>query len=140
MEIYGNIIVALPKQSGTSQNGNQWESQEFVLQTIEERPKQVVFEVFGADRLQRFGIQVGQYVTVQFSLDSREWNGRWFLRAQAWDVRQGDVRKVQPYVPQTAPVGNAPGTVAAPVPETAQQAVSPAMPFPPQEAEKLPFD
>ncbi len=58
------------------------------METHEQYPKKMVFEVFGADRIARFGIQVGQEVNVAFDIDAREWNGRWFNSVRAFDVRQ----------------------------------------------------
>lgn len=87
MELQGKIIAALPERSGVSQRG-EWKVQEFVLETHDSFPKKMVFDVFGADRLARFNIQVGQEVQVAFDIDAREWNGRWFNSIRAFDVRQ----------------------------------------------------
>jgi len=46
------------------------------------------FTVFGEDRLQRFNIQEGQYVSVSFDIEAREYQGRWFNSIRAYDVRQ----------------------------------------------------
>ena len=61
MELQGKIIVALPERSGTSARG-EWKSQSFVVETHDAYPRKMVFDVFGADRLARFNIQVGQEV------------------------------------------------------------------------------
>ena len=54
----------------------------------------MVFSVFGADRLERFNIQVGQEVTVSFDIDAHEYNGRWFNNIRAFDVRVLDPNSV----------------------------------------------
>ena len=91
MEIQGKIISALPERSGTSQRtGNVWKVQEFVVETHDQYPKKMAFEVFGEDRLQRFNIQVGQEVNIAFDIDAHEYNGRWFNSIRAYDVRQVD--------------------------------------------------
>lgn len=90
MDLQGKIINVLPERSGISQRGTEWKVQEFVIETHEQYPKKMVFEVFGADRLQRFNIQIGQEVLVAFDIDAREWNGRWFNSIRAYDVRQVD--------------------------------------------------
>jgi hypothetical protein len=44
MEIQGKIIAVLPKQSGTSKRtGNQWASQDYVIETHEQYPRNVPF-------------------------------------------------------------------------------------------------
>ena len=91
MEIQGKIISALPERSGTSQRtGNVWKVQEFVVETHDQYPKKMAFEVFGEDRLQRFNIQVGQEVNIAFDIDAHEYNGRWFNSIRAYDVRLVD--------------------------------------------------
>lgn len=90
MELQGKIIAVLPERSGVSARG-EWKVQEFVLETIDTQyPRKMVFDVFGADRLQRFNIQIGQTVLVAFDIDAREYNGRWFNSIRAFDVRQID--------------------------------------------------
>ncbi len=136
MELQGKIIAALPERSGTSQRG-EWKVQEFVLETIDSQyPRKMVFDVFGADRLQRFNIQVGQIVNVAFDIDAREYNGRWYNSIRAFDVRQVD--------PSAAPAPAAPPTaapVSAPVADATAapaQAAAPAAATP-DDGDDLPF-
>lgn len=96
MELQGKVIAALPERSGVSQRGTEWKVQEFVIETHEQYPKKMVFEVFGSDRLSRFNIQIGQEVSVAFDIDAREWNGRWFNSIRAYDVRQVDATQQAP--------------------------------------------
>lgn len=87
MELQGKIIAALPERSGVSARG-EWKSQDFVVETIDgQYTRKMLFTVFGADRLQRFNIQVGQDVLVSFDIDCHEWNGRWYNDIRAYDVR-----------------------------------------------------
>lgn len=130
MELQGKIIAALPERSGTSQRG-EWKVQEFVLETLDSQyPRKMVFDVFGADRLQRFNVQVGQIVNVAFDIDAREYNGRWYNSIRAYDVRQVDPNAAP--APAAAPVASpvaspvqaagttsAPAQTASPVAETA---------------------
>ena len=48
MEITGKIIAVLPEQSGVSKAGNEWKKQEYVLETHDQYPKKVCFQIFGA--------------------------------------------------------------------------------------------
>ena len=133
MELQGKVIAALPERSGVSARG-EWKSQEFVIEYQEgQYPRHLVFTVFGADRLQRFNIQIGQTVLVAFDVDAHEWNGRWFTDIRAFDVRLVD--------PNAAPVAqSAPVMQSVPVAEA-----NPEAPFPPQQeaagesADELPF-
>lgn len=93
MELQGKIIAAMPERTGTSARG-EWKAQDFVLETHDAYPRKMVFGVFGADRLARFNIQVGQEVVVSFDIDAREYNGRWFNSIRAFDVRPVDPASV----------------------------------------------
>ena len=86
MELTGKIIAVLEKRGGTSKAGNPWEIQEYVLETMEQYPRKMMFNVFGADRLAQFNIQLGETLTVSFDIDSREYNGRWYNDVRAWRV------------------------------------------------------
>ena len=126
MELQGKVIVALPERSGTSSRG-EWKSQEFVIETHESYPKKMVFNVFGAERLQRFNVKVGQEVNVSFDIDAHEYNNRWFNSINAFDVRlvdvtsNGQAQTASEQAPQTpAPVS---------VPEQPQTPASDDLPF-----------
>ena len=92
MELTGKIVQVLPEKSGTSSRG-QWRKQEYILEIPGDYPKQVCFMVWG-DKIDQFGVQQGQDVTVSIDLESREYNGRWYTDVKAWRVvpaGQGDV-------------------------------------------------
>lgn len=91
MEATGKIIAILPAYSGVSQRtGNPWCTQTFVLETIEQYPKKIPFEVFGEDRIRQFNLQMGETVTIHFDVDGREYNGRWYPSVKCFNVvRQG---------------------------------------------------
>ena len=112
MEVSGKIIQVLPLQQGTSaKTGNPWQVQAYVLETQEQYPKKVHFEVFGEDRIKANPCQIDDLVTVSFDIESREFNGRWYTSIRAWKVQQGIVtpeaaaQPSQPATPQPA-VGN----------------------------------
>ena len=88
MELQGKIIVAMDPRSGVSKtSGNEWKSQSFVLETHDQYPRKMVFDVFGADRIAQFNIQPGGEYIVQFDIDAHEYNGRWFNNIRAYAVR-----------------------------------------------------
>lgn len=87
-KITGRILQALPLRTGTSKAGNQWQVQEYILETLGEYPKKVCFEVFG-DNVDKYPMQVGQEVTAFIDIESREFNGRWYTSVRAWKVESG---------------------------------------------------
>ena len=137
MEITGKIIFELERRSGKSaRTGNDWASQSYVLETHDQYPRRMVFDVFGDDKIQQFNIKAGQELTVSFDIDAREYQGRWFNSIRAFDVRQIDPATIGAAVPPEA-FGAAPAGQA---PVAGAQA-----PFPPQQnaegesADDLPF-
>jgi hypothetical protein len=130
MDIVGKIIQVLPLQEGISKTGNPWKSQSYVLETQEQYPRKVCFEIFGEDRIKNNPCNVDDVVTVSFDIESREYNGRWYTSIRAWRVQQGNM------LSQSAPEPVA-ASVAAPA------AATPATPSPmanPDTANKAPFD
>lgn len=86
MEIKGKIIAVLEEKSGEGKNGT-WKSQDAVLETVEQYPKKVAFNMYG-DKI--VPLQIGQEVTVSFDIESKEFNGRWFTNLKAWKVEVSD--------------------------------------------------
>ena len=116
MDIVGKIIQVLPAQEGIGRNGNPWKLQPYVLETIENYPRKVHFEVFGEDRIRQNPCDIDQIVTVSFDIESREFNGRWYTSIRAWKIQQGDMtQQAQPALAaaaQTAPANAAPAQAA----------------------------
>ena len=104
MEITGKIIAALEPREGVSKRtGNNWKSQEFVIETTDGQfPRHCVFRVFGEDRLRQFNIQVGQELTVSFDIDAHEYQGRWFNDISAWRVQAAQTQAAAPMAAQAA--------------------------------------
>ena len=120
MEITGKIIAVLPEQGGVSKNGNEWKKQEYVLETHDQYPKKVCFQLFGADRIAQAAIQPGEELTVSFDIDSREYQGRWFTNISAWKIeRAGAIpaqgNPVEPSTPENFAPASAP--IASPAPD-----------------------
>ena len=85
MGIQGKVIAVLPERSGVSARG-EWKSQTYVIETQEQYPKKMAFDVFGADRLAQFNIQSGEVINVSFDIDAHEYQGRYFNQIRAWNV------------------------------------------------------
>ena len=89
MEFTGKIIAILPPRGGVSKtSGNEWKSQEFVIENHDQYPRKMCFDVFGADKIEQFNIQMGEELTVSFDVDARQWNDRWFNSIRAWKVER----------------------------------------------------
>jgi len=106
MEIIGKIIAAFPEVGGTSKAGNPWKKREYVLETQETYPKKVFFDFFG-ERAEQYPLQVGQVIKLSFDIDSREYNGRWFVSIRGWKAEPAD-QAAPAMAPQAPTYGPAP--------------------------------
>lgn len=117
MELSGKVIAVLEPRGGVSKTGNEWKVQEYVIETHDQYPRRMCFDVFGADKIQQFNIQMGEELNVSFDIDAREWNGRWFNSIRAWKVERVPVAGSQPVPPVEAasfpPVNAAPANFTA---------------------------
>ena len=102
MEITGKIIQAFPEQSGTSKAGNPWKKREYVLETIETYPKKVFFDFFG-ERADQYPLTVGQEIKLYFDINSREYNGRWFVSISGWKAEPANAAAPAGAEPYAAP-------------------------------------
>lgn len=127
MELTGKIIAVMEPRGGVSaRTGNTWKTQEYVLEVPGQYPKRCLFNVFGEDRINQFNIQNGDELTIQFDIDAREYNGRWFNDIRAYNVIRG-----QQSVPGAQPVA-APSEETSPFPpaqEPASEGASDDLPF-----------
>lgn len=87
MEVKGKINSILPVASGVSKAGNEWKKQEFVIDVEDgQYPKQICFTIFN-DKLSLIdGLKEGTEVNVSFSVESREFNGKWYHNVNAWKL------------------------------------------------------
>lgn len=79
----------MPTQTGTSQSGKAWQKREFIIEeTVGNYPNSLVITAFG-DRVEKLNtLQVGDYVTVRFDTQVREYNGRAFNNITLYDITQ----------------------------------------------------
>lgn len=86
----GKIIAAGQVQMGTSQNGTQWSSCEYTIEELNEQyPSRAVIQVYGSDKIQQFGIQVGEIITANIGLKAHQSrDGRWFNQLDCWKVER----------------------------------------------------
>jgi hypothetical protein len=101
MQVKGTLQQILKLESGVSKAGKEWKKQDFILVTNEQFPKTVCFTLFG-DKISLIeGINAGSEVEVFFSLESRDFNGKWYHNINAWKIEKaGAVNAAGNYPPQ----------------------------------------
>ena len=86
IKLIGSIVRVLDKKSGTSKSGNEWVSQDYVIEEINpnvQNPSRICFTVFGQDAINFYNFHLGQNVSVDCTLSSTEYNGRFFTSLNA---------------------------------------------------------
>ena len=129
MELQGRVIAVLEPREGTSARGP-WKSQEYVIETHDQYPRKMVFNIFGADRIDQFAIKAGEEIIVSFDIDAHEYNGRWFNNIRAWNIHRVDAAAAQAasVPPAAAPQAPAGGSQE-PFPPAASDSAADDLPF-----------
>ena len=89
LQIECKVIAVDPVCSGISKAGNQWFKQEFIVETMDQYPRKVCVQVMG-DKIDKFAhlIQENNVLEIDFDVESREYNGRWFTNVTAYEMRK----------------------------------------------------
>jgi hypothetical protein len=92
MEFIGKTIAVLPIKEGNAKStGNPWKVQSYVIESHDEYPKKMCFDVFGEDKINQFNIKTGDELKVSFDVDAHQWQDRWFNSIRAWKVERVEV-------------------------------------------------
>ena len=81
-ELSGKIKLISPKQTFSSG----FEKQEFVVTTQEKYPQDIKLEVVKDNIAKLAQFTQGDQVNVKFNLRGNEWNDKYFVNLQAWDI------------------------------------------------------
>ncbi|MDR6561794.1 MULTISPECIES: DUF3127 domain-containing protein [unclassified Arcicella] len=85
LEFEGSLIKVLPEVSGQGKNGA-WVKQDFVLETEEQYPKKACFTAWGDKSADLKTFSLGDKLKVTFSVESREYNERWYTDLRAYRI------------------------------------------------------
>lgn len=98
MEFHGKVICVLPARVGQStRTGEQWMSQDFVLEADGQYIRRGKFSLWGADRIKAANLQLGEYVTAKFELEAHEYNGQWFNDTRCYDIEANGISRIRGY-------------------------------------------
>lgn len=84
MQLTAKLIQLLPLQTGTGKNG-EWKKQDIIVQTDGTYPKKVCISVWG-DKINTSQLIVGNMLQIDFDVESREYNSRWYTDCKAWKI------------------------------------------------------
>lgn len=136
--IRGQVIAAGEIQQGVGKNGKQWQKQVLVVQSEGAYPKKVAFSIMN-DKIAQANIQIGNIVEAEVSIESREYNGKWYTDLNAYRVDNMSVGAPAPTYQQPVQNQNV-YQQSAPQGYTAAQTPQPANPFgQPAQSDDMPF-
>ena len=89
MEIVGEVVQLGTLIEGNSPRGP-WKKQELIIETVEQYPKKVCLLCWNERVNDANSFFVGQTIKAQISIESREFNGKWYtdVRAFRFDLEQ----------------------------------------------------
>lgn len=85
-KVKGKILQILPEQKGTSQRG-EWKKQDFVIETTDDQfSKKICFTLFNDKTSSLENIEPEMEVEISFSIESREYNQKWYTNVNAFRI------------------------------------------------------
>lgn len=101
MEVIGKVVQLGTLTEGSSPRGP-WKKQELIIETLEQFPKKICLMCWNDRVNDANGFFVGQTIKAQISIESREFNGKWYtdVRAIRLDVDQPTTQPVAPQMQQ----------------------------------------
>jgi hypothetical protein len=84
MQVSAKLIQLLPLQTGTGRNG-QWKKQDIIVETDGQYPKKICISVWG-EKINESLLKPGNRLKIDFDVESREFNGRWYTDVKAWKL------------------------------------------------------
>ncbi len=87
-KVKGKVHSILPEQKGTSARG-EWKKQDFVVETTDDQfPRKICFTLFNDKTSSLEKIEPNMEVEVSFSIESREYNQKWFTNVNAFRIEK----------------------------------------------------
>ena len=79
------VVQVMPVVTGQGRNG-EWRKQEIIVETTNSQyPKKVCISVWG-DKINPSLMQEGNVLNIDFDVESREYNSRWYTDVKAWKI------------------------------------------------------
>ena len=106
MEIQGKMVRLGHLTEGTSPRGA-WRKQELIIETLEQYPKQVCLVCWNDRVAEAQNFKQGQIIKAQISIESREFNGKWYtdVRPFRFDIEMPQqaqpMQQPQQFAPQS---------------------------------------
>ena len=84
MQLNGLLTKLLPLQSGTGNKG-EWKKQDIIVETFGENSKKICVSIWG-NLINQSQLEIGNAVEIDFTIESREYNGKWYTDIKALKI------------------------------------------------------
>ena len=84
MNIDGKLVKILKQETGVSKANKEWKKQSIVLEQDVEYNKEVVITYFGDNINKLQAIKLGDTLTCNVNISSREYNGKYYHNIDGW--------------------------------------------------------
>ncbi|MDI9357974.1 MAG: DUF3127 domain-containing protein [Phycisphaerales bacterium] len=84
MQLTAKLIQVLTMQTGTGKNGT-WKKQDIIVETDDKYPKKICVAIWG-DKINDSQLQLGNTLKIDFDIESREYNSKWYSDVKAWKI------------------------------------------------------
>ena len=84
MQLTAKLSQLLPIPAGTGKNGD-WKKQDIIVETDGQFPKKVCISIWG-DKINEGQLQIGNLLQIDFDIESREYNNKWYTDIKAWKI------------------------------------------------------
>jgi hypothetical protein len=88
MQLTAKLTQLLPIQTGTGKNG-EWKKQDIIVETDGQYPKKICISIWG-DKINEGQLQIGNLLKIDFDIESREYNSKWYTDIKAWKIEVVD--------------------------------------------------
>lgn len=100
MELVERLVKVCDPVTMTGKKGNTFTKQELIFETVGDYPHKICVTLMGDKAVKDPSIlEIGKILSVNYEIDSREYNGKWFTTIKAWrisDPRDRDMTPKQP--------------------------------------------
>jgi hypothetical protein len=92
MQLTAKLLTLLPIQTGKGKNGD-WKKQDFIVETSDDYPKKICISIWG-DKINPSVLVINNELKIDFDIESREYNGRWYTDLKAWKIEMVSGSKI----------------------------------------------
>ena len=84
MRVEGKLVKILTQETGVSKTGKEWKKQSIVIEQEKDYNKEVVVTFFGDNISNLQSKKVGERISCDINLSSREYNGKYYHNIDGW--------------------------------------------------------